>query len=166
MNEELSFSHVDESGNARMVDIGGKEPTRRTAVASCKVLMRPETLASVLQHRNRKGNVFTVAQIAGITAAKRTGELIPLCHSLAPEHIDVRFEHDASKGMLEIIASVTVTAKTGAEMEALQAASQAALTVYDMCKAADRGMVISELRLLRKEGGASGLWERGERNTG
>jgi cyclic pyranopterin phosphate synthase len=122
--------------------------------------MRPETLRAVLQHRNRKGNVFTVAKIAGISAAKRTGELIPLCHSLAPEHVDVRFEHDAEHGVLEIITSVTVTAKTGAEMEALQAASQAALTVYDMCKAVDRGMIISELRLLRKEGGASGSWKR------
>ena len=158
--KELQLSHLDEAGGAYMVDIGEKEVTRRVAAASCRMQMKPSTLKAVVEDRIKKGNVFTVAKIAAIGAAKRTGDLIPLCHGLAPEHVDVRFLHDAENGMLEIKTSVTVTAKTGAEMEALEAAAQAALAVYDMCKAVDRDIVITDLRLIAKEGGKSGAWRR------
>ena len=154
------FSHMDEDGNVYMVDIGKKRVTRRVAMASCKVFMKPETLQAIVHDRIRKGNVFTVAKVAAISAAKRTGELIPLCHSLAPEHVDVHFKPELQAGELEIRTAVTVTAKTGAEMEALQAAAQAALTVYDMCKAVDRGMRITGLMLISKEGGKTGTWKR------
>ena len=155
-----TFSHMDEEGNVRMVDIGAKKITRRVAVASCRVVMKPETLQAIVDDRIRKGNVFTVAKVAAISAAKRTGELIPLCHSLAPEHVDVHFQPELQSGELEIRTAVTVTAKTGAEMEALQAAAQAALTIYDMCKAVDREMRITGLGLISKEGGKSGTWKR------
>ncbi len=155
-----SFSHMDEDGNVYMVDIGKKRVTRRVAVASCKVSMKPETPQAIVHDRIRKGNVFTVAKVAAISAAKRTGELIPLCHSLAPEHVDVHFQPELQAGELEIRTAVTVTAKTGAEMEALQAAAQAALTVYDMCKAVDREMRITGLMLISKEGGKTGTWKR------
>jgi cyclic pyranopterin phosphate synthase len=151
---------MDEDGNVRMVDIGEKKVTRRVAVASCRVAMKPETLQAIVDDRIRKGNVFTVAKVAAISAAKRTGELIPLCHSLAPEHVDVLFQPELQAGELEIRTAVTVTAKTGAEMEALQAAAQAALTIYDMCKAVDREMRITGLGLISKEGGKSGTWRR------
>jgi cyclic pyranopterin phosphate synthase len=161
MNGEAErFTHLDSSGGVRMVDVGGKEITRRVAVAACRMHMKPDTLKAIVEDRIKKGSVLTVAKIAAIGAAKRTGELIPLCHGLSPDHVDVRFEHDVSEGVLDITASVTVHAKTGAEMEALQAAAQASLTVYDMCKAVDRGIVISDLRLIEKEGGKSGRWRR------
>lgn len=160
MEYKDTFSHIDEDGNARMVDIGAKKITRRVAVASCRVVMKPETLQAIVDDRIRKGDVFTVAKVAAISAAKRTGELIPLCHPLAPEHVDVHFQPELQAGELEIRTSVTVTAKTGAEMEALQAAAQAALTIYDMCKAVDRGMRITGLGLISKEGGKSGTWKR------
>ena len=154
------FSHIDEDGNARMVDIGTKKVTRRVAVASCTVRMKTETLQAIVENSITKGNVFTIAKVAAITAAKRTGELIPLCHSLSPEHVEVQFQPDVGRGVLEIRTSVTVTAKTGAEMEALQAAAQAGLTIYDMCKAVDRGIRISGIELISKEGGKSGEWKR------
>ncbi|MCK4924428.1 MAG: cyclic pyranopterin monophosphate synthase MoaC [Spirochaetes bacterium] len=160
MEYKDTLSHIDEDGNARMVDIGAKKITRRVAVASCRVVMKPETLQAIVDDRIRKGDVFTVAKVAAISAAKRTGELIPLCHPLAPEHVDVHFQPELQAGELEIRTSVTVTAKTGAEMEALQAAAQAALTIYDMCKAVDRGMRITGLGLISKEGGKSGTWKR------
>ncbi len=122
--------------------------------------MKPETLRAISEDRIKKGNVFTVAKIAGISAAKKTGELIPLCHPLSPEHIDIAFHPEPEKGILMVNSSVSVTAKTGAEMEALQAVAQAALTVYDMCKAVDRGITITELQLIHKEGGKSGEWKR------
>lgn len=160
MEYKDTLSHIDEDGNARMVDIGAKKITRRVAVASCRVVMKPETLQAIVDDRIRKGDVFTVAKVAAISAAKRTGELIPLCHPLALEHVDVHFQPELQAGELEIRTSVTVTAKTGAEMEALQAAAQAALTIYDMCKAVDRGMRITGLGLISKEGGKSGTWKR------
>jgi cyclic pyranopterin phosphate synthase len=141
-----------------MVDIGEKRTTRRVAAASCRLAMKTGTLEAIAEERIKKGDVFTVAKIAGISAAKKVADLIPLCHPLAPEHIDIAFHPDSAAGILEIRATVTVRARTGAEMEALQAAAQAALTVYDMCKAVDRGMIITDLRLIRKEGGESGLW--------
>ena len=159
MNVENPFSHVDGDGDVRMVDITNKKVTRRLASASCRMEMKPQTLQAIVEDRIRKGNVFTVAKVAAISAAKRTGDLIPLCHSLAPEHVDVQFTTDLKKGELFIRTTVTVNARTGAEMEALQAASQAALTIYDMCKAVDRGMRITDIELVRKEGGKSGAWK-------
>jgi len=154
------FTHIDENGNLRMVDVGDKAVTRRVAKAHCMVLMKHATLNAITEDRVEKGNVFATAQIAGILAAKRVGELIPLCHALSPDQIVVSFAPDMQRGVLEITGMVGVHAKTGAEMEALQAVSTAALTVYDMCKAVDRGMSITDLELLEKEGGKSGRWQR------
>ena len=150
------LTHIDENGNASMVDVGKKDVTKRTATASCKLHMKPETLRAISEDRIKKGNVFTVAKIAGIAAAKKTGELIPLCHPLSPEHIDIAFQYEPEKGILMVNSSVSVTAKTGAEMEALQAVAQAALTVYDMCKAVDKEIKISDICLIKKSGGQSG----------
>ena len=122
--------------------------------------MRSDTLRMIVEKEAPKGDVFAAARVAGIMAAKRTGELVPLCHPLPLELVDVRFQPDAASGVLVIESRVVVTAKTGAEMEALQAASQAALTVYDMCKAVDRGMTITDLMLVEKSGGKSGTWKR------
>ena len=158
MNKE--FSHLDESERLRMVDVSGKKVTKRTAVARCTVHMAPDTLRMIAEEKAPKGDVFAAARVAGIMAAKRTGELVPLCHPLPLELVEVGFEADGGSGVLVIESRVVVTAKTGAEMEALEAASQAALTVYDMCKAVDRGMKITDLMLVEKEGGRSGTWKR------
>lgn len=150
------LSHFDGAGEARMVDVSGKASTRREAEASAFVAMAPETLEAL--PRNAKGNPLEVARIAGIQAAKRTAELIPMCHPLALSHVDVRAEATAEG--IQIRASVATTAQTGVEMEALTAAAVAALTVYDMCKAADKGITIREVRLERKTGGKSGEYRR------
>lgn len=157
---EENISHIDESGNVRMVDVGGKDVTRRSARARCKVLMNPSTLKAISENRIKKGNVLTAAKIAGIMAAKKVDELIPLCHPLPVDHISIDFGQEDEKGVLEISSEVAVSARTGVEMEALQAVTQAALTVYDMCKSVDRGMVIVDIRLMEKRGGKSGLWKR------
>ena len=157
---EENFSHIDESGNVRMVDVGGKDVARRSARARCKVLMDPSTLKAVSENRIKKGNVLTAAKIAGIMAAKKVDELIPLCHPLPVDYISIDFSQEDEKGVLEISSEVAVSARTGVEMEALQAVTQAALTVYDMCKSVDRGMVIVDIRLMEKRGGKSGLWKR------
>ena len=140
------LSHVDESGGVRMVDVGGKPESRRRAVASARVHMAPETARRLRELP--KGDALTTAQLAGIMAAKRTSELIPLCHPLPLSHVDVTLE--VGDGSVEITASAETTAQTGVEMEALVAASVAALTVYDMAKAIDKEMVVSEVRLLEK----------------
>ncbi len=150
------LSHFDEAGEARMVDVSAKPETRREAEASAFVAMSAETLAAL--PRNPKGNPLEVARIAGIQAAKRTAELIPMCHPLALSHIDVRVE--VVEGGIAIRATAATTAQTGVEMEALTAAAVAALTVYDMCKAADKGIAIREVRLERKSGGKSSTWRR------
>lgn len=150
------LSHFDEAGEARMVDVSAKAETRREAEASAFVAMSAETLAAL--PRNAKGNPLEVARIAGIQAAKRTAELIPMCHPLALSHVEVRVE--VAEGGIAIRATAATTAQTGVEMEALTAAAVAALTVYDMCKAADKGIVIREVRLERKTGGKSGEWRR------
>ncbi|HEX4007655.1 MAG TPA: cyclic pyranopterin monophosphate synthase MoaC [Acidobacteriaceae bacterium] len=150
------LSHFDEAGEARMVDVSAKAATRREAEASVFVAISPEALAGLPQ--NPKGNPLEVARIAGIQAAKRTSELIPLCHPLPLSFVDVRAE--VADGGIAIRATAATTAQTGVEMEALTAAAVAALTVYDMCKAADKGMVIRDLRLERKTGGKSGDWAR------
>lgn len=150
------LTHVDPAGNARMVEVGDKAITRRSATAAGFVRMSEATLALVRDGRARKGDVLGVAQIAGIQAAKRTGELIPLCHPLTLDGIDVLLE--LREGGVHIEATVRCTGRTGVEMEALTAVSVAALTVYDMLKATDKGMTIDGVRLLAKSGGRSGDW--------
>ena len=145
-----------------MVDVGDKPLSARMAVAGAVVIMQSATLASIRANEVVKGDVLAVARIAAIQAAKRCDELIPLCHSLPLDGVDVEFELDDALPGVRIRTTTRVTARTGVEMEALTAASAAALTVYDMCKAADRGMEIGQLCLLRKDGGRSGLWERGD----
>ena len=140
------LSHVDESGRVKMVDVGGKPVTRRRAVARAEVRMAPETARRL--HELPKGDALATAQLAGIMAAKRTSELIPLCHPLALSHLEVRVK--AGEASVEIVASAETTAQTGVEMEALTAAAVAALTVYDMAKAIDKGMVIDDVRLIEK----------------
>jgi cyclic pyranopterin phosphate synthase len=154
-----AFSHLNAAGEANMVDVSGKAETRRVAVASAALEMAPATLAGILEGNVPKGDVIAVARVAGIQAAKRCSELIPLCHPLSLSRVELRFA-SAAENELRIEAEVTVTGKTGVEMEALTAVSVAALTVYDMCKAADKAMVIRETRLERKLGGKSGDWER------
>jgi len=152
----MSLSHLDEHGNARMVDVGDKADTARLAVAAGEVRMRPETLALIRAGALQKGDVLTTAQLAGIMAAKRTAELIPLCHPLALTHIEVNCELSDDLPGVTITATVRTTGKTGVEMEALTAVSVAALTIYDMAKAAEKTMQITNVRLLEKRGGRSG----------
>lgn len=154
-----SFTHLDAKGRARMVDISEKQETDRVAVAGARVVMRLETLERIRAGDVAKGDVLAVARLAGIMAAKRTAELIPLCHPLALTSVDVDLECAPSRSAVEIKATCRLRGRTGVEMEALTAASVAALTVYDMCKAVDRGMTVTDLRLLRKSGGKSGDWE-------
>ncbi|MCU0839126.1 MAG: cyclic pyranopterin monophosphate synthase MoaC [Rhodospirillales bacterium] len=151
-------SHFDETGAARMVDVSAKPVSERTAVAAVRVVMAAETLAAVASGRVGKGDVLGVARLAGIMAAKRTADLIPLCHPLPLTAVDVDLTCDSQRSAVDITARCRVSARTGVEMEALTAAAVAALTVYDMCKSMDRGMRISELRLLHKAGGASGTF--------
>jgi cyclic pyranopterin monophosphate synthase len=150
------LSHLDDAGHARMVDVGGKPDTVRNAIARGEVRMKPETLALIRAGNMKKGDVLTVAQLAGIMASKRTAELIPLCHPLPLGKIDVDLSLDDSLPGVQIIASVTSTGKTGVEMEALTAVSVAALTVYDMAKAVEKTMRIQNIRLVEKHGGQSG----------
>ena len=150
------LSHFDAAGNAVMVDVSAKDATERLAVASGRVLMRPETLALIERGGVRKGDVLSVAQLAGIMGAKRTADLIPLCHPLALSAVKVELACTAEPPAVEITATCRVRGQTGVEMEALCAVSTAALTVYDMCKAVDRGMTITDIRLRHKAGGRSG----------
>ena len=158
---ERGLTHTDGSGKASMVDVGGKPDTERTAVAAGSVMMLPETLRLIQENAFRKGDVLAVARIAGVMGAKRTAELIPLCHPLPLTRVAVELECDEAASAVRVRAEAKTTGKTGVEMEALTAASVAALTIYDMCKAVDRGMRIEGVRLLRKTGGASGDF-RGE----
>ena len=152
------FSHLDENGQASMVDIGAKDITRRFAVASGSIAMSGECFSLLIDGRMPKGDVFSTARIAGIQAAKRTSELIPLCHALMLEKVSIDFASDDKTNTVE----VRLSGKTGAEMEALTGASVALLTVYDMCKAVDRSMVISGIRLIEKDGGKTGHYLRNE----
>ena len=160
MSEEASsqLTHLDAAGRITMVDVGAKPITTRTAEASGFVEMSPATIAAIRARRTPKGDPLETARLAGIMAAKRTAELIPLCHSLALAHADVQIT--LTDDGAQLTASATTSAQTGVEMEALTAVSVAALTLYDMCKAIDRGMVISGIRLERKSGGRSGEWRR------
>jgi indole-3-glycerol phosphate synthase len=154
-----AFTHLDAEGRARMVDVSDKDETDRVAVAGARVVMRRETLERIRSGDVAKGDVLAVARLAGIMAAKRTAELIPLCHPLALTSVGVDLACVPERSAVEITATCRLRGRTGVEMEALTAASVAALTVYDMCKAVDRGMVVTDLRLLRKSGGRSGDWE-------
>ncbi len=154
------LTHVDETGKATMVDVSAKDVTRRVARASGKVTMRPETARAISEHSTPKGDPLETARLAGIQAAKRTSELIPLCHPLLLEHVDVE-AHLIDDGVL-LTSSVVMSGKTGAEMEALTAVATAALTIYDMCKAIDREMTIEGVRLEEKSGGKSGEFVRGD----
>ena len=155
------FTHLDAQGAARMVDVGGKEVTKRRAVARGSVRMAAATLAKIEASTIAKGDVLATARLAGIMAAKRTAELIPLCHPLPVTSVSVDLAPGREAGTLDITATVSCTGRTGVEMEALTAVSVAALTVYDMCKAIDRGMAIGDIRLEEKSGGRSGDWSRG-----
>jgi cyclic pyranopterin phosphate synthase len=159
MTDDRSFTHLDEHGRPRMVDVGDKPVTRRIAVAEGHIRMSPETLAAIVAGNTPKGNVLVIAQLAGITGAKQTPNLIPLCHSIPLSSVEVDVKPDESLPGLRVTATVRVDARTGVEMEALTAVSCALLTAYDMCKARDRGMAIENVRLLSKEGGRSGAWK-------
>lgn len=153
------LTHIDADGNARMVDVSDKDVTRRTATAGCRVVMQPETIALIREGSVKKGDVLFVARLAGIMGAKKTSELIPLCHPLLINKADVELSIDEPANAVVIEATVRVDGKTGVEMEALTAASVTALTVYDMVKAVDRGTQITDMRLLHKAGGKSGTYE-------
>ena len=155
----MTFSHLDEKGEARMVDVGDKRVTRREAVAEASVRMKPETLTRIANGDLPKGDVFSVARVAGIMAAKRASDIIPMCHTLPIEHVRVALE-PVPPDCVRIEAAVSCAYKTGVEMEALCAASAAALTVYDMCKAVDRGMTVERVGLVKKTGGKSGDYQR------
>ena len=152
------LTHFDERGNARMVDVGDKDVTERVATAKASIVMQPATLALIRDKKAAKGDVLAVAQLAGIMAAKKTSDLIPLCHPLALSSVEVTLRLDEKRHAVDIEATCKLKGKTGVEMEALTAASVAALTVYDMCKAVDRGMVIDQVKLLHKSGGKSGTF--------
>ncbi|ANQ64928.1 cyclic pyranopterin monophosphate synthase MoaC [Staphylococcus equorum] len=156
------FTHINEQGNAKMVDVSEKNITKRTAIAHSSITVNPEIYQQIVDHTNKKGNVLNTAQIAGIMAAKNTADIIPMCHPLPLTGIDVEFQWQktAQAFTLNIQATVSTTGKTGVEMEALTAATAVALTVYDMTKALDKGMVIGETYLLSKSGGKSGDFER------
>jgi cyclic pyranopterin phosphate synthase len=156
------LSHLDEQGRARMVDVSAKEITSRTAIARGSIHMRAETLALILEDKIEKGDVFSVARVAGIMAAKKTSELIPMCHPLNITSVEIDLTSAQDPARVDIEATVRVSGKTGVEMEAMTAVSMAGLTIYDMCKAVDREMTIGEIRLVKKSGGKSGTFIRKE----
>ena len=153
------LTHLDPQGHANMVDVSAKEVTSREATAQALVRMQPATLQLILDQGHPKGDVFGVARIAGIQAAKRTSDLIPLCHPLMLSGVKVELEPDSAASLVRITATCKLAGRTGGEMEALTAASVAALTLYDMCKAVDRGMLVEQIRLVEKKGGKSGHWQ-------
>jgi cyclic pyranopterin phosphate synthase len=155
-----NFTHIDEQGHVRMVDVSGKKPTLRVAIARGVVSMSQETFEKILDQKVKKGNVLETARIAGIMAAKKTSELIPMCHPLNITHIAIDFFPDKVKNSIRIEAAVRAIDQTGVEMEALTAVSVTGLTIYDMCKSHDRAMTISDICLLEKSGGKSGLFVR------
>lgn len=157
-----TFTHMDNHGRVRMVDVGEKSSSQRTAVAEGRVYMRPETFERIMSQAIQKGNVIETARLAGIMAGKKTSDLIPLCHPLQIQHINVDFMPEDTTHSILLRATVRVFAQTGVEMEAVTAVSVAALTIYDMCKSVDREMMISEIRLMKKSGGKSGTYIRPE----
>lgn len=162
------FTHFNEAGRARMVDVTAKASTERVAMAQAKILLRPETLEKIQRRAIAKGDVLAVAQVAGVMGAKRTPDLIPMCHPLFLSSVDISFEEDTQPNVdglssITIVATVKTTGQTGVEMEAMTAVSVAALTIYDMCKAIDRGMTVTDVCLLSKSGGKSGTYIREDR---
>jgi cyclic pyranopterin phosphate synthase len=156
------LSHLDAEGKARMVDVSGKDVTERIATARGTIFMRAETLSLIMEKKVEKGDVFSVARVAGIMAAKKTSELIPMCHPLNITSVEIELTPQQDPPRVEIEAVVKVTGKTGVEMEAMTAAAVAGLTIYDMCKAVDREMTLSDVRLVKKSGGKSGAFIRTE----
>jgi len=156
----MTFNHFDSRGQAIMVDVSGKDPTLRTAVAEAQVVVKPETLAGILEGRMTKGDVLGVARLAGIADAKRTPELIPLSHPLVLHHAAIDFDADPATGVIAVTATIRAFERTGVEMEAMVAASVASLTIYDMCKGKDKSITIGRISLLYKEGGKSGVYKR------
>lgn len=157
---ETTLTHLDEHGRARMVDVAGKTPTQRTAIAAGELIVSEDVMKLIASGKNPKGDVFQVARIAGITAAKRTDELIPLCHTLPLSKVDLSFQVDRKRSVVTVTAEASAFSQTGVEMEALTTVSVALLTLYDMLKSADKRMVISNVRLLEKQGGKSGPFKR------
>ena len=158
----MDFTHFNDQGRAKMVDVGEKPPTRRTATAAARVLVNQNTFALIRSGGMKKGDVLTVAQVAGVMGAKRTPDLIPMCHPILMDGIDLSLRLDEPRCAVEIQATVSCDGRTGVEMEALTAVSTAALTVYDMCKAVQKDMVITDIRLIKKTGGVHGDFERKE----
>lgn len=156
----MEFTHFNENGKARMVNVGAKSDTERKAIARGTLTMRPETLEMITAGRMKKGDVLAVAQVAAIMASKKTGEMIPMCHHIFLTGADIHFDIDALHHAIHIEAEISTIGKTGVEMEALHAVTVAALTIYDMCKAVDKDMIIQNIRLIRKSGGQSGDYQR------
>ena len=163
-NEVLT--HINEQGRAKMVDVSEKSETKRVAVAAGNIFMKKETLQKIKEGTMKKGDVLSVAQVAGIMGAKKTSDIIPMCHAIMISGCDINFELDFEKNKINVTASAKTVGQTGIEMEALTAVSIAVLTIYDMCKAIDRSMVISDIRLLKKTGGKSGVFIRKEEKEG
>ena len=161
MARMTKLTHFNQAGEAHMVDVGAKAETARRAVAAGRIVMQAETLLLIEQGGHKKGDVLGVARVAGIMATKRTADLVPMCHPLPLTHVAVEFEIDRDDQAIECTVTAETTGKTGVEMEALNGVQIALLTIYDMCKAVDRGMVIEAVRLLEKSGGKSGHWKRG-----
>ena len=157
---DKDFSHLDETGGISMVHVGAKRSTVREAVASATVRMTPATLTKLMERALPKGDVLTTAKVAGVLAAKQTPNLIPLAHPIGIDSVDITFDLDPHSGTIEVRAIVRCEGKTGVEMEAMTACAVAALTIYDMCKSAEKGITIDALQLMRKSGGKSGVWER------
>ncbi|MDG2252712.1 MAG: cyclic pyranopterin monophosphate synthase MoaC [Methylophilaceae bacterium] len=154
------LTHIDENGNAKMINISGKEITQRLAIASGMIAMKNETLGLVKSQSHKKGDVLTVAKIAAIQGAKNTSALIPMCHPIALTSIEIEFKVHKKDSLIECIATTQCSGQTGVEMEALAAVTIGLLTIYDMCKATDKGMIITNISLIKKSGGDSGLWEK------
>ena len=159
MNDD-KLNHFNQRGEAHMVDVGDKAVTQRTAVAEGKINMQAETLQRILQGEHKKGDVLGVARVAGVMAAKKTADLVPLCHPLQLTHVDIQLNIEEKEQYVHCVVEVKTAGQTGVEMEALTAVQVTLLTIYDMCKAMDRGMVMSDIRLLSKAGGKSGEWSR------
>ncbi len=164
MMEKKVLTHLDKDGYVRMVDVSAKAETAREAVARGRIYMKPETLSLITSGQVKKGDVFTTAKIAGILAAKKTADLIPMCHPLNITHVEIKFTPLPQESTVEIESEVKIVGRTGVEMEALTAVAVAALTIYDMCKAVDRSMRIGDIYLVKKAGGKSGLYLAEERN--
>jgi len=158
MTDQLN--HFNQRGEAHMVDVGDKAVTKRQAIAEGTIVMQAETLQRIINGNNKKGDVLSVARIAGVMAAKKTADLIPLCHPLALSHVDIQLNIEEADNAVKCIATVETSGKTGVEMEALTAVQISLLTIYDMCKAMDRGMTMGNITLLSKQGGKSGAWHK------